>query len=85
MPTRHRGEQHFRSKLTAEDVAFIRHPDNREMNNAELARRFGVERSTIRLIRENVTWHDPNYVPFQNPFFGAGYKKGQRPPAASTE
>ena len=72
------GEAHFKHKLTWPDITYIRaHP---ELNNAELARRFAVERSTVRLIRANVTWRDPDYTPFENPFSGAGYKDGQRPP-----
>lgn len=76
-PTRHRGTAHHKSKLDWEAVRFIR--EHTELNNAELARQYGVTRATIRSIRENVTWHDPEYQVRENPFRGAGYKPGMRP------
>ena len=68
------GEEHARAQLTWEDVRFIRsHP---ELNNAELARQFRVDRSTIRLVRANATWRDPDYVPQPSQFQGTGLKRG---------
>lgn len=72
--TTHAREQHSKARLDGEAVRYIRtHP---EENNAALARRFSVSRSTIRLVRENVTWRDPAYVPMVNPFRGSGLKGG---------
>lgn len=83
MATRHRGEGHHKSKLTWDDVHYIR--EHTEESNAAMGRRFGVGRSTIRLIRENVTWHDPEFVPSVNPFRGSGYKEGMRPPGEQVD
>lgn len=72
MTTPHRGEQHSKHRLTETSVEFVRsHPD---LSNADLARMFGVERSTIRLVRANVTWHDPDYSPEPSRHWGAGIK-----------
>lgn len=70
--TAHRGEQHKRHRLTKSDVDLIR--SSPELSNAELARMFGVERSTIRLVRANVTWRDPSYTPTTSRHWGAGMK-----------
>lgn len=62
---RRRGEGHPNSKLTWEVVDAIR--ASKESDSA-LARKHGVARATVRLVRENVTWHDPDYDPRPSPF-----------------
>lgn len=48
------GENHGRSKLTEEDISFIR--NDGDHNNAELARMFGVDRKAIRKVKQGITW-----------------------------
>jgi hypothetical protein len=47
------GSRHWGAKLTEDDVAFLR---SSGLATATLARRFGVERATIRNAREGRTW-----------------------------
>lgn len=66
--TTHRREKHHKARLDSRAVRFIRtHP---ELSNADLARKYGVERSTIRLVRANVSWRDPAYTPEPSHFRG---------------
>lgn len=55
------GQDHPRALLDWEIVRAIR--ANTQASNSELARRYGVDRKTIRLVRANMTWRDPAYVP----------------------
>ena len=68
------GEQHWNARLTWEQVREIRSPVNDDESNAELARRFGVNKTTIRLIRANSTWHDPTYTGVRSKHLGRGMK-----------
>lgn len=68
------GTAHHKAALDWEKVEYIRtHP---ELSNADLARLYGVARSTIRMVRENVAWKDPSYTPRSSDFSGAGVKRG---------
>lgn len=52
-----RGENHPLHKLTEENVRYIRRSvANHERSQAELARRFGVDPSTIRQVVVGETW-----------------------------
>lgn len=48
------GERSYFSKLKNEDVIYIL--NNHELNNVELAKKFGVSRTTISSIRNGRTW-----------------------------
>lgn len=63
-----RGAGHPNSVLNWDIVREIRSSDESLL---QLARRFGVDKSTIRFVRANVTWHDPSYSP-------APAKRGRR-------
>ena len=54
------GEAHHNRTLTWEIVQRIRESDD---SYAQLAAQYGVDRSTIRLVVQNATWHDPSYTP----------------------
>lgn len=69
-----KGEQHWNARLTWEKVHEIRSPANDDESNAELARRYGVNKTTIRLIRANSTWHDPDYAGVRSKHLGRGMK-----------
>lgn len=68
------GTEHHKAALDWEKVRYIREHD--ELSNEDLARMFGVARSTIRMVRANVTWKDPSYTPRPSEFWGAGVKSG---------
>jgi DNA-binding CsgD family transcriptional regulator len=48
-----RGDQMGNAKLTEEDVRWLRRAD---LSNAEVAATLGVDRSTISVIRNRITW-----------------------------
>ena len=55
----HSGENHTLSKLTEDDVRFIRkhyNPDTTDFNQKTLAEKFGVEKCTISQIVHRKTW-----------------------------
>lgn len=61
-----RGEANPASKLTWSDVAEIRRAFKaKEMNQVELARKFGVGTSRIACVIYNETWADQGYQPPQ--------------------
>jgi hypothetical protein len=70
-----RGTSHHRARLDQEKVRYIR--AHTELSNADLARMFGVTRATIRAIRANAAWHDPNYTPAPSRFWGTGVRDGE--------
>lgn len=51
-----RGDNHYRAKLTADQVRTIRGCLDRGAKQSELARRFGVTRSLIHHIKTRLTW-----------------------------
>jgi transcriptional regulator with XRE-family HTH domain len=53
MSARKRGADHPNAKLTQEQVDTIRES---RLGPSELARRFGVSKATVSLIRRNVSW-----------------------------
>lgn len=56
------GEQHPNARLTYSLVRRIR--ENREgWTDYKWAEALNVDRNTIRLVRINKRWHDPNYTP----------------------
>lgn len=61
-PTKTRGTTHYKSKLTAEAVRYIRHPDNFEKTNtqlqADLQEKYGllVSRDCLRDARRGDSW-----------------------------
>lgn len=73
------GEAHHKAKLTQEQVDWIRHPDQADRSNADLAREVGVSRSTVRMIRANMMWRDDSYTPTDSAHRGSGYKPGRDP------
>ncbi len=70
-----RGESHWNARLNWTQVKQIRAKANLDKSNAELARIFGVNKTTVRLIRANATWHDPAYTPTASLHMGRGWKK----------
>ena len=50
------GEQHYRAKLTAEDVQCIKQLFGEGMDQKEIGRQHGVHRSTIGAILSGRTW-----------------------------
>lgn len=68
------GTAHHKAALDWEKVRYIR--EHNELSNQDLAERFGVARSTIRMVRANMAWRDPSYIPQPSRFSGAGVKKG---------
>lgn len=72
-----RGEEHGQAKLDAAKVALIR--ETTDKSDYALAKELGVERSTVRLVRLNQTWHDPHYTPRASPS-----NRGRKPRGAAT-
>ena len=70
-----RGEQHWNAKLDWSKVKEIRARANEDKSNAELAREFEINKTTVRLIRANATWHDPSYPGMRSKHLGRGWKK----------
>ena len=52
----HRGEDHYFSKLTDDDVLFIRNAQKQGLGCRKLARRFGVNKSTIVQVQNGKSW-----------------------------
>jgi len=67
--TTHAGEDHVGSKLDWQKVRWIR--EAAHLNDVQIASELGVDRTTVRLVRANATWREPDYQPRNSPGLSA--------------